>query len=176
MSLNFKLLRLRANLTLEEVAQATGVTRGYLSKIERGLVKPSVGSALKLAKVLNVSVDELFGDAETGDAVIVTRAKEGTPQDTLRGTPRLVASTRGGHRMVAFVMRPGEAREQSHPMSHHEGDELLFVLAGRIRLELPSRVEDLEPGDAVQFNGVVPHKITSLSGDAAEVLIVIRVD
>ncbi|MDE1568952.1 helix-turn-helix domain-containing protein [Aquabacter sp. P-9] len=176
MSLSFKLLRLRANLTLEEVAQATGVTRGYLSKIERGLVKPSVGSALKLAKVLNVSVDELFGDAETGDAVVVTRAGEGTPQDTLRGTPRLVASTRGGHRMVAFVMRPGEAREQSHPMSHHEGDELLFVLGGRIRLELPSRVEDLERGDAVQFNGVVPHKITSLSGDEAEVLIVIRVD
>lgn len=176
MSLSFKLLRLRANLTLEEVAKATGVTRGYLSKIERGLVKPSVGSALKLAKVLDVSVDELFGDPEADETVVVTRATSGTTQATLRGAPRLVASTRGGNRMVAFVVRPGETPEQNHPMSHHEGDELLFVLEGRVRLELPNRTEDLERGDAVQFNGAVPHKLTSISGGDAEVLIVIRID
>ena len=73
MSLSFKLLRLRANLTLEEVAQAAGVTRGYLSKLERGLVKPSVGSALKLAKILNVPVEDLFGDAKTEEAIVITR-------------------------------------------------------------------------------------------------------
>lgn len=176
MSLSFRLLRIRANLTLEEVARATGVTRGYLSKVERGLVKPSVGSALKLAKVLNVSVDDLFGDAETSEAVVVTRANASNSQTDVRGAPRLVAGTRYGHRMVAFVVRPGLPEAHGHPMSHHDGDELLFVLEGRVSLKLPNRTEVLERGDCVQFNGAVPHKLTSLSGPDAEVLIVIRTE
>lgn len=176
MSLSFKLLRLRANLTLEEVAQAAGVTRGYLSKLERGLVKPSVGSALKLAKILNVPVEDLFGDAKTEEAIVITRREAASPLADMMGAPRLIASTRGGHKMIAFVVRPGLSEEPNHPMSQHEGDELLYVLKGRIGLQLPSRSEELEPGDCVQFNGAMPHKLTSLSGEEAEVLIVIRIE
>ncbi|MCA0417541.1 MAG: XRE family transcriptional regulator [Proteobacteria bacterium] len=176
MSLSFKLLRLRGNLTLEEVAQAAGVTRGYLSKVERGLVKPSVGSALKLAKILNVPVEDLFGDAQTSDSIAITRAHAANPPPDMMGAPRLVASTRSGQRMIAFVVRPGLSDEPNHPMSHHEGDELLYVLNGRVSLQLPSCTEELAKGDCAQFNGAVPHKLTSLTGEDAEVLIVIRVE
>lgn len=176
MSLSFKLLRLKANLTLEEVARATGVTRGYLSKVERGLVKPSVGSALRFARALNVAVEDLFGDQQENETVIITRAGEASPQPGMKGAPRLVAGSRGGQKMIAFVIRPGLAQERNHPMSHHEGEEILYVLDGRVSLKLPNRTEILERGDCVQFNGAVPHRLDASEDEGAEVLVVIRTE
>lgn len=176
MSIVFKLLRLRAGMTLEEVAQATGVTRGYLSKVERGLLKPSVGVALKLAKTLRVPVEELFGEAGARDAITINRAGDARAQPGMIGAPRLIAGTKAGQGMIAFIIRPGLGEERRHPMSDHDGDELLYVLAGCVSIEWPDRKETLQQGDCAQFNGAVPHKLASLSGEDAEVLIVIRTE
>lgn len=176
MSLNLKLLRVQANMTLEEVAQATDMTRGYLSKIERGLAQPSVGAALKLAKVLGVPVEDLFGEQPGHEAVTITRASTARANSEFQGFARMVAGTRPGHRMVAFVLKPGNTRTRRHPMSRHEGEELLFVLSGRVNLQLASRGELLERGDCAHFNSAVPHKITASGGEEAEVLIVISTD
>ncbi|CAN7741069.1 cupin domain-containing protein [Variovorax sp. LjRoot290] len=58
-------------------------------------------------------------------------------------------------------------------MSHHEGEEILYVLSGSISLQLADRSETLKAGDCAHFNAAVPHKITSVSKDDAEVLLVI---
>lgn len=173
MSLNFKLLRLQAKLTLEEAAREAGVTRGYLSKVERGLAQPSVGTALRLAKLLNVDVETLFGDPRGNEAVVVTRARDQKPNSDVKGMPRLVAGKRQGRRMIAFVMTPGMSPSPRDPMSQHEGEELLYVLEGRVTLTLPNRVEHLEKGDCVQFNSAVPHKVENQPGSEAEILIVV---
>lgn len=178
MSEKLKILRVQSKLTLEELATAADLTRSYVSKVERGIATPSIGAALKLAHVLNVPVEHLFGSEPDTDTVTIVRAAArdapGAPMGA-RGS-RLVASTSPGHRMLAFVLRPAEAKARDHPMSHHEGEELLYVLAGRVGLQLARRKEVLEAGDCAHFNSTVPHKITSLSGDDAQVLIVISPD
>lgn len=173
MSLNLKLLRVQANLTLEELAQATEMTRGYVSKLERGLSRPSVGAALKLAKVLGVSVEELFGARPEADPVTITRAAEALATRAIEGAPRVVAGTRPGQRMVAFVLQPEKTRTRRHPMSHHTGEELLFVLKGQVNLQLANRNEILDAGDCAHFDSAVPHKLSSMNGTEAEVLVVI---
>ena len=52
MTLNLKFLRVQSGMTLEQLATDSGLTRSYLSKLERGLSSPSIGSALKIAKAL----------------------------------------------------------------------------------------------------------------------------
>jgi transcriptional regulator with XRE-family HTH domain len=172
MSLKLKLLRVQANLTLEELASTVDMTRGYLSKIERGIATPSIGVALKLADALHVSVEELFGDADRRDAVEITRAAAAKTNPDVRGAPRVVAGSSKDHRMLAVVLKPGEAKGRRHPMSRHQGEELLFVLKGGVGLQLADRKERLGPGDCAHFNCAIPHKITADSDDA-EVLIVI---
>ncbi|EJT83540.1 XRE family transcriptional regulator [Pseudomonas putida S11] len=66
MSIRLKLLRKKLGMTLELLADKTGMTKSYLSKVERGLNTPSIAAALKLARALNVNVEELFAEEQTG--------------------------------------------------------------------------------------------------------------
>jgi putative transcriptional regulator len=57
---NLREFRTRAALTQSEIADAAGVTRQTIIAIEKGNYTPSVLLALKLARVLKVTVEELF--------------------------------------------------------------------------------------------------------------------
>src|SRR5471030_584182 len=63
MGLHLKILRKKLGITLESLAASSGMTKSYLSKVERGLNTPSIAAALKIAKALNVNVEYLFSDA-----------------------------------------------------------------------------------------------------------------
>ena len=52
-------------LTIEQVADATGLTKGFLSRVERDLTSPSVSSLVTLCQVLSISIGELFAAPET---------------------------------------------------------------------------------------------------------------
>jgi len=68
MSIRLKLLRKKLGITLEVLADKTGMTKSYLSKVERGLNTPSIAAALKLARALNVNVEELFAEEHTAQS------------------------------------------------------------------------------------------------------------
>ncbi|WP_406625285.1 helix-turn-helix domain-containing protein [Acidovorax sp. SDU_ACID1] len=174
MSVKLKLLRVQAGLTLEELAQAAELTRSYISKLERGVSEPSIGAALRISKALGVKVEELFGQAPEDDPVSIHRASEG--KEGKLQTPRMVSGTLPGHRMVAFVMTPTDEPVRDHPMSHHEGEEILYVLKGSVTLQLARRTETLCAGDSAHFNSSIPHKITSVGKQPASVLLVIAAE
>lgn len=167
MSFALKRLRHEAGLTLEAMAQAACLTRSYVSKIERGLSAPSVGVALKLAQVLDVPVERLFGASSAAEAVSVFRA---SAEPSAQG-PRIVAGASGRHRMMAFVLTPGQ--KQTRRMNDHEGEEILYVLRGAVSLQLAGRSEQLRAGDCAQFDASIPHRIEQLGKTEAEVLLVV---
>ncbi|OZI31179.1 hypothetical protein CAL29_24930 [Bordetella genomosp. 10] len=194
MSVKLKLLRVQAGLTLEALAQAAGLTRSYVSKLERGVSTPSIGAGLKIAKALGVTVEELFADSPDDDPVVITRAEKASPRRAAAPLaalgqpggkksppaardeprpPRVVSGAQPNHRMVAFVVTPSDEPVHNHPMSHHEGEELLYVLKGSIDLRLARRTETLHAGDSAHFNSSIPHKITSVGKTPASVLLVI---
>lgn len=174
MAVKLKLLRVQAGLTLEELAQKAGLTRGYLSKLERGVSAPSIGAALRICKALDVTVEDLFAESQDADAIVINRAPTG--RRTPGQAPRIVSGTLPGHKMVAFVLTPSSEPVRDHPMSHHQGEEILFVLKGSVTLQLARRTETLRAGDSVHFNSSIPHKITSIGAQPASVLLIIAED
>ena len=171
MSVKLKLLRVQSGKTLEELAQEAELTRSYLSKLERGVSTPSIGAALKIAKALGVTVEALFSESGEDDPVVINRAPVGRKR--AEPGPRLVSGTLRGHKLVAFVLSPTDEPMRNHPMSHHKGEEILFVLKGKVTLQLARRTEQLGAGDSAHFNSSIPHKITSVGAQPAEVLLVI---
>ncbi|MEB2398351.1 MAG: XRE family transcriptional regulator [Alcaligenaceae bacterium] len=170
MSIKLKLLRLQAGMTLEDIARKTNLTRSYVSKLERGISSPSIGVALRIAQALNVKVEELFAASQQDDPIVIKRKQAG--KDAGDAAPRIISGALPGHRMVAFVLTPTDAPMQNHPMSHHNGEELLFVLKGSINLQIAQRHELLLEGDSAHFNASIPHKITSHGEQPASVLLV----
>ncbi|GAA3197490.1 hypothetical protein GCM10020255_100340 [Rhodococcus baikonurensis] len=58
------------------MAEQTGLTKSYLSKVERGISTPSIAVALKIARVLDADVGQLFSDSMEGNAMTIARAKD----------------------------------------------------------------------------------------------------
>lgn len=173
MALNLKQLRVQRGLTLEQLAQHSGLTRSYLSKVERGISTPSIESALGISSALDISVEKLFGhDEGEGDPITIVRASNGAAKDPDTYLT-LVAGLNPNRTMRAFVVRPGSQSGRGRTTSHHDGEEILFVLKGKIEMLVGRQTELLGPGDCVHFNSSIPHKLTSLGSVPAAALVVV---
>lgn len=173
MTTKLKVLRTQQRMTLEELATATELTRSYLSKLERGMAKPSIGTALRLANALGVSVENLFAQDPASDPIAVVRRSGAAEEAGLMGHTRLVAGTAPGLQLLAFEEIPPTAGDLTPQVSHHQGEELVYVLSGAVTLALADRTLALDEGDCVHFNAAIPHRIISAGEHPAKVLIVI---
>lgn len=161
--------RLARGLTLGQVAAAAGLTEGFVSKLERDQVSPSVASLVSVCEALGLRVGELF---EPPTSAIV-RAGEGAKINF------------GGENAREYLLSPGS---QSHIEVLHSivepqgsgGDELyaldteiefVYVLKGQFDIVLGPTTHSLTVGDAMTFRGREPHTWRNPSRtDSAEVL------
>lgn len=174
MSIKLKMLRAQSGLTLQALALATSLTKGYLSKLERGLAEPSVGAALKLAKALHVPVEEVFARDAERSPVFVRRVS--TAHAAQSSGPTVVSSALPEHKMMAFVLHPTQDSGRQHQRSNHAGEEILYVLTGEVLLEVADKKESLRAGDCAHFNAGLSHRITSIGKKEASVLLVVLQD
>ncbi|MEV0533566.1 XRE family transcriptional regulator [Kitasatospora sp. NPDC050463] len=179
MSSRVRVLRKQNRLSLEALAARVGVTKSYLSKVERGLSDPSISTALKLAHALKVDVGRLFSEDVEPELITVVRAGERTPMadGAGPGAPHYegIATGLSGKRMVPFMVYPPVEPGDS-PFKSHAGEEFFFVHAGTVDLEFPERTVELAPGDSVYFNSALPHRCRSTGPVPAAVLVVIHDD
>jgi transcriptional regulator with XRE-family HTH domain len=160
-------VRKQRGLTLEALAAQTGLTKSYLSKIERRCSTPSIAVALKVAKALDVDVGRLFSDEATQEKITLDRAPGGAGGERYR----VLASSLLGKSMSPFVIRPTEKlADDPHP--EHAGQEFMFVHAGNVELDYGDQTFTLGPGDSAYFDASVSHKIRAVGDERAEVVVV----
>jgi transcriptional regulator with XRE-family HTH domain len=160
-------VRRQRGLTLEALAQQTGLTKSYLSKIERGRSTPSIAVALKVAKALDVDVGRLFSEDAAQEKITVERATGSAGGERYR----VLASSLLGKTMSPFVVRPTE-QQADDPHPTHAGQEFMFVHAGTIEFDYGDRTFTLEAGDSAYFDASVSHKIRAVGVARAEVVVV----
>ncbi len=160
-------VRTQRGLTLEALAEQTGLTKSYLSKIERRQSTPSIAVALKVARALDVDVGRLFSDEAAQEKIAVDRAHEGADGQRYR----VLASSLLGKSMSPFVVRPTEGpADDPHP--EHGGQEFMFVHAGSVELDYGDRTFTLHAGDSAYFDSSVSHTIRTVGAQPAEVVVV----
>jgi transcriptional regulator with XRE-family HTH domain len=183
----FNLRRLRAakGLTLDRLAMMSELTRGYISLVERGLKAPSIAALLRMARALDVNVAYLF-DAKSTAApryTIHRRQDEGAiPLKNGSFGLFALAAARPHKSMEPFLLTPPFKSTRSSASANekiqrafHSGEEMLFVVSGRVAIELDGEELELEKGDCLYFSGETPHQVHSLGRQKAEVLVVIAV-
>lgn len=155
-------------MTIEQVAESTGLTKGFLSRVERDLTSPSVASLLTLCEVLSISIGDLFSAPETN----VTRWQD-APRVHLGGEgieERLVtARTERRVQMVRSVIAPGGSGEADLYSVDCEV-EVLHVVQGSFELILGTESMELHTGDTVTFPGREPHSWRNTSQEETIVL------
>jgi len=160
-----------AGLTLKAVADETRLSQAFLSRLERGQVSASIANLLEIARVLNVSIAALLEGQSPQPAVLWAVHRGGTAVPGDGYSFRQLAPALRRRRMDAFVLDfpPGRAQEL---VVAHEGEELLYVLEGRVRFRFGDEEALLGPGDAVQFDSSLPHSASNIGPKTARLLMV----
>jgi transcriptional regulator with XRE-family HTH domain len=147
--------RLSQKMTIDTVADATGLTKGFISRLERDAASPSVASLVAVCDAIGLRVGALFDPPETA----VVRAGEGRPISF------------GAEGADERLLTPGtqqqlEVIHTSLEGGGHGGIELytldcetefVYVVAGDLQLVLQEETLTLGPGDAMTFPGRTPH-------------------
>lgn len=155
-------LRTQRGATLVTVAEATGISKSTLSRLENGQRRPTLELLLALARVYRVPLDDLVGAPDLGDPRIRLR-----PQH-LKGRT-VVPLTRQPGGMQAWKIVIPVTKVDPEPRSH-DGYEWLYVLSGRMRLILGERDLVLGAGEVADFDTATPHWFGSTGEGPAEVL------
>lgn len=166
--------RVAAGLSLARLALMSGLTKGYLSKIERGVGQPSIGTVFRIAEALGVPAGQLLAADGTGRAVVadVARASAGAPP---RGAELMLRPLfpEGTGRLIAMEMWPPLDVRPAAEASAHAGEEFLHVVSGRLEVVFEDETLILEQGDSLRFDARRPHRTRSLGQQRARVLLVL---
>jgi transcriptional regulator with XRE-family HTH domain len=169
-------LRLKHGLSLETLAQKTGLTKGFLSLVERGLKAPSISTLLRLSETYGVSVGALLDEQTPVDPPYsLVRRAEGRKyarEGSLYGYRyEAIASHKAQKKMEPFLVSP--PLRAPRKFFQHAGDEMVYVLKGQVQIHLGDDRIHLFPGDCLYFDASTPHRSVSLGKERALTLVVV---
>lgn len=156
-------LRRRQRMTVAELATQTRLSAGMLSKIENGLISPSLSTLQTLAHAFRIPLVQLFSGYEepkgamhvkAGDAVEVERA--GTRAGHQYHLLGHIGSNDSGVVVEPYLIVLNNESDR-FPTFQHEGIELLYMLEGCVDYRHGDQVYHLEPGDSFIFDADAPH-------------------
>jgi transcriptional regulator with XRE-family HTH domain len=170
-------LRLRKKLGLVELARHTGLSPAMLSKIERGLLFPTLPTLLRIALVFGVGLEHFFGK-ETGPRVALVRRRDRLRLPDRPGADRpaylfesldFPITERKIEAFCAEFPRDAPASE----LHRHEGAELIYVISGKLAVRIDEDETILGPGDAMYFDSGAPHSYRRHGRSACVAIVVV---
>lgn len=157
-----KEVRKSKEMTLKEVAQASGMSPTHISEIERGKTSPTVGALRKIATALGKDT-AYFVEDEPLPRVSVVK-KEARETVFLKGqgdafvTGKLLTTGIPAGRIKLVLVEENEGGSME-PHSH-EGEEALLVMSGKARVKVGDDEFVVEPGDCLHYSAKKEHCAT----------------
>jgi len=167
-------LRREHGLTLREMAEKTGLSTGFLSKIERGFSQPSINNLHKICYVLHIAIDDLAApkQADTqseqaepagADAPLIKKEQRSLIYN-LNNMVKLesIFSASSSYKLDVLTLTGGKVEYASK----HRYEEIGIVAQGRMEILFGTgQVYQLEEGDALQIPSDTEHTVRNLSED-----------
>ena len=159
-------LRIQRGESLATVANAVGVSIGFLSNLERSQSGASIGIMRKLAQYYGLNILDFFDRLEATGPLV--RPKD---RKVLEGGPgvqmELLASGKIMMEPHLFSVEPGAGSGESYS---HEGEEFLYVIRGRLSITVDGQSYDLHPGDSFYFRSQTAHHWSNPGNTTATIL------
>jgi transcriptional regulator with XRE-family HTH domain len=171
-----KKLRTDRGWSLDNLAQASGVSRSMLSEIEREKANPTLAVTFRISSAFAMTIAELIESSEKQAAIQVTRASDrGQVYRSDKNCQIRTLSPLNLEKDVEFyevTLRPG-GELRSTP--HYEGTrEFLTVESGNVRVESAGDLVELTRGDSATYRADVPHAIVNI-GEGEAVLFLVDI-
>ena len=177
-----KSLRNIKEISIEELAENTGLTTEQITRIEENIDIPSLAPLIKIARALGVRLGTFLDDQDSESGPVVCR--KGEADDTISFSNNATDSRQHMHyhslsrsktdrHMEPFIIDIDENDETVFNQSAHEGEEFIMVVKGMVEITYGKNTYVLEEGDTIYYDSIVPHHVHAYEGQTARILAVI---
>jgi len=158
-------------MTVAQLAERTGLSKGLISQVENEKASPSLATLERLAAGLGVPAAYLLLKVEEGLQVVRAgdRPLYHFGDDQIRVE---VLSGRSGRSLKAVLVQMPPGTSTGHAAHAHGGEEWHMVLEGRIQAIQGDQQAVLEAGDSFHWTGCVPHRVVNIGSGTARILAV----
>ena len=157
---NIRRLRKAAGRSLEVFAKDTGLSKGYLSKLENSDKSPPVSTLIVIAEALGTSLSELFGEGQDTISASLVKAHERQPMarsGTNFGYSYETLAHKYPHKnMEPYILTIPVGNTKS-AVFKHKGEEMMLVTQGTMRFVHGTDEYIVETGDCIYFDSGIEH-------------------
>jgi transcriptional regulator with XRE-family HTH domain len=155
--------RRKRQLSLEQLAIRSGVSRSMISKIERCEAVPSTTVLAKLAEALGLTFSQLMSHPVEREVLVIKANQQPVLRDEATGFTRRCLSPVLPGRGIDWVLNSWPPRGTTGDFgAHRRGiEEYVYVLSGRLKVVIGTEVVTLEPGDSLYFQADANHAFTN---------------
>ncbi|MDR0973680.1 MAG: XRE family transcriptional regulator [Prevotellaceae bacterium] len=176
-----KSLRESKQISVEELAQRSGLSTEQIERIEKNIDLPSLAPLIKIARVLGVRLGTFLDDnTELGpavcrkaDATDTISFSNNTTQSRKHMQYHSLAKSKADRHMEPFVIEVEASAQEQFVLSSHEGEEFIFVMSGTMEINYGKTTYLLEAGDSIYYDSIVPHHVHAYKDEPAKILAVI---
>ena len=175
-----KNIRESKQLSIEEVAERSGLGIEQIERIEGNLDFPSLAPLIKIARVLGVRLGTFLDDqAELGPVVCRKKDSEadgiGFTNNATQGHKHMdyhsLSQDKSGRHMEPFLIEIAPSEEgEDFILSTHEGEEFIYVLSGVVEINYGKNTYILEEGDSIYYDSIVAHHVHASADYRARIL------
>ena len=173
-------IRESKNLTVEEIAERSGLSTEQITSIETDQNLPSLGPLIKIARALGVRLGTFLDDSdELGPVVCRAEEREmnksiSFSNDATDARKHMeyhpLAQQKAGRHMEPFIIDINPTDTLSYTLSAHEGEEFIYVMSGEIEIEYGKEKYCLKAGDSIYYDSIVKHHVHGAPGKSAKIL------
>ncbi|THB80593.1 MAG: helix-turn-helix domain-containing protein [Desulfobacteraceae bacterium] len=174
-------LRKQRAMTLQEVSDATGLSKPLLSQVENNIAAPPIATLIKISTALGVKISHFFREQNHENRVVVVK------KDQRYGIKKLshhnkemgigyryesLAYPMVGKQMEPFIAEIEPRKEQEMLYNDHKGEEFLHVMEGTVEFKSSDQTHTLEMGDSIYFDSSIPHALRGIGGTAKSLVVI----
>ena len=179
-------LRETKNLTVEEIAERSGLSAEQIAAIEQDENLPSLGPLIKIARALGVRLGTFMDDNDALGPVVCRAADRATGERSISFSNgdvqarrnmvyHSLARQKAGRHMEPFIIDIEPGGEQQFQLSAHEGEEFIYVLEGELEIAYGKEVYHLVAGDSIYYDSIVKHHVHGLPDKPARILALVYI-
>ena len=178
-------LRETKNLSIDVIAERSGLTVEQIESIENDVNLPSLGPLIKIARALGVRLGTFMDD---NDALgpIVCRAEDREKDSSISFSNGAtdarkhmeyhpLAQQKAGRHMEPFVIDINPEENPNFQLSDHEGEEFIYVMQGEVEIVYGKETYTLKEGDSIFYDSIVKHHVHGAPGKSAKILAVVYI-
>ena len=177
-------MRESKNISVEEMAERSGLSVEQINSIENDQHLPSLGPLIKIARALGVRLGTFLDDNDELGPV-VSRAEDrlansisfsnGTADARKHMEYHPLAKQKAGRHMEPFVIDINPTEEREFQLSAHEGEEFIYVMSGEVEIDYGKTTYTLKEGDSIFYDSIVKHHVHGVAGKSARILAVVYI-